>query len=284
MALIPSSFPDCVVAIGIEEEEAQSRWIASGFLYGHSAGQRDQAAGYHVYLVTNRHVVEGRELLTLRFNPEADVPAREYGLRLARESGRRTWFSCSDPAIDVAVVPVNFNMLKEERIQASYFENDRHAASIAKLREIGITEGDLAYVLGFPMGIVGRERNTVIVRSATVARIRDVLEGQSKEFLLDSFVFPGGSGGPVVLRPELIALPGTQPQKTAYLIGVVRGYLPYQDLAVSVQTKRPRIVFEENSGLAEVHPVDCIEEAIAAHLATLEAEQAVGQAEALPQD
>jgi hypothetical protein len=46
----------------------------------------------------------------------------------------------------------------------------------------------------------------------------------------------------------------------------VQSYVPYQDLAVSLQTKRPRVVFEENSGLAAVHPVDLIEETIQIYL------------------
>ena len=38
MALIPRFFLDCVVAIGVptkkEQDKEQTKWIASGFLYG----------------------------------------------------------------------------------------------------------------------------------------------------------------------------------------------------------------------------------------------------------
>jgi hypothetical protein len=37
---------------------------------------------------------------------------------------------------------------------------------------------------------------------------------------------------------------------------VVSGYVPYQDVAISVQTNRPRVIFEENSGMAAVIPID----------------------------
>jgi hypothetical protein len=43
---------------------------------------------------------------------------------------------------------------------------------------------------------------------------------------------------------------------------MVRAYEPYQDVAVSVQTKRPRIIFEENSGLTDVIPMDDVEDTI----------------------
>jgi hypothetical protein len=45
-------------------------------------------------------------------------------------------------------------------------------------------------------------------------------------------------------------------------MGVVSGYVPYIDVAVSPQTGKTRITFEENSGLSAAYPVDYIEETI----------------------
>jgi hypothetical protein len=47
------------------------------------------------------------------------------------------------------------------------------------------------------------------------------------------------------------------------LIGTVRSYLPYEEVAYSLQTDppTPRMVFTENSGLADVIPMDCVKEA-----------------------
>ena len=42
MALIPSFFLDCVVAIGIGDTPAELKWIASGFLYGHFKEKIDE--------------------------------------------------------------------------------------------------------------------------------------------------------------------------------------------------------------------------------------------------
>jgi hypothetical protein len=87
---------------------------------------------------------------------------------------------------------------------------------------------------------------------------------KSDSFLIDSFVFPGNSGGPVILRPEFVSISGTPSQSKSYLIGMVAGYQPYVDVAVSQQTQHQRIIFEENSGLATVLPTDYISDAIAA--------------------
>lgn len=90
------------------------------------------------------------------------------------------------------------------------------------MKELEITEGDFAYVLGFPMGIIGDKRNTVIVRSGSIARIRDALAKVNPIFLVDAFVFPGNSGGPVISKPDAISIQGTKSQDAAYLIGIVQ--------------------------------------------------------------
>ena len=71
---------------------------------------------------------------------------------------------------------------------------------------------------------------------------------------------PKNSGGPVILQPSFIAIEGTKPIEKASLIGIVKSYLPYQDMAISEQTKRPRIIFEENSGLASIISAEYIYE------------------------
>lgn len=78
--------------------------------------------------------------------------------------------------------------------------------------------------------------------------------------MIDSNVFPGNSGGPVFIKPSIFDYrTGTLGEGTVgYLVGVVSGFLPYSDVAISLQTRRPRVIFEENSGLAIVYSTDAI--------------------------
>lgn len=263
MGLIPPFFFDCVVAIGVDDSEGKRQWIASGFLYGHHIPTEGEARTYRVFLVTNRHVFESLQQVYLRFNPEkVEEPARDYPLPLLDAQNKPLWYSHSNKEIDVAVISINFQLLKEQAMQAKYFQSDQHVADIQKLNDLGIIEGDFAYALGFPLGLVGSKRNTVIARSGTIARIRDTLTKENPEYLIDAFVFPGNSGGPVVSKPEITAIKGTKSQNASYLIGIVKSYVPYQDVAVSLQTKQPRVIFEENSGLAAVHPIDYVQEIV----------------------
>lgn len=127
-------------------------------------------------------------------------------------------------------------------------------------------------MLGFPIGIAGIERNFVVAKQGIIARLAATQDPkQTKEYLIDAMIFPGNSGGPVVTRFEVASITGTKAVGTSYLLGVVYQFIPYMDVAISKQTNRARITFEENSGLASVIPVDYIEETIQMHIKALEA-------------
>jgi S1-C subfamily serine protease len=261
MSLIPPFFLDCVVAIGFPGQDDKPSYLATGFLYGEFRElAADNQKAYAVFLVTNRHVFTAEKRAFLRFNPKSGESAREYPIELVDKSGKQTWFAPEDADLDVAVLGINGQVLSQEGIRFSLFCSDDHVAPRAKAAELGISEGDGVFLLGFPMGLVGESRNVVVVRQGSIARISDCLESKSRDFLIDCSVFPGNSGGPVVTRPEMTAIAGTKAVKASYLVGIVAGYLPYEDVAISQQTRRPRVIFEENSGLASVFPVDCIQD------------------------
>lgn len=268
MALIPPFYLDCVVAIGFPGADDKRNYVATGFLYGHFLEQlADKQKMYRIYLVTNRHVFEGERSAFVRFNPEGGEAAREYAIELVDGAGNKRWFAHEDDQVDVALIGINAQRLRDEGIRFGWFQSDQHTAPRAKAVEVSISEGDGIFLLGFPMGLVGESRNFVVVRQGSIARIRDCLESKTKDFLIDCAVFPGNSGGPVVTRPEAMAITGTKPVNRAFLVGIVASYLPYQDVAISQQTRRPRVIFEENSGLASVIPVDYIQDLVQRELA-----------------
>lgn len=272
MALIPLFFLDCVVAIGVTNADKTKSWVGTGFLVGRFFKKtEDGLKKYHVFLVTNKHVLNQLPSAIVRFNPQTNQPSKDYELPLVDNSGNKKWTGHPKEDIDVAVININPTILRKEEMRFSYFQSDEHISSFKKMTEMGITEGDFVYVLGFPMGIVS-ERQYVIARSGSIARIRDMLEKRSNEFLIDAFVFPGNSGGPVINKPEVVSITGTKASSQADLIGIVKSYVPYQDVAISQQTRRPRVIFEENSGLATVIPADFIMETVEIVFSTMKIE------------
>jgi hypothetical protein len=282
-ATLPPLFLDCVVALGHDEpirgadgipvNPAQSGWFTegTGYFYGHLVVDDPDATKrkYQLFLVTARHVIFGHQAvdpawISVRLNPSQDgQQADEFRLPIIPQPGQNNWFFPDDPSVDLALVPINAEFLKSNGVRFQFFTEDTSAAEASKLRSLGAAAGDSIFVLGFPMNMTGKQRNYVIARQGIIARIQELLDGHSNRMLIDSFVFPGNSGGPVVLRPEIMSVQGTTPNNIAYLIGTVVDFVTYTDVAQSLQTHRPRITFEENSGLAEVIPIDEVDKAIA---------------------
>lgn len=266
MALMPPEYLDSVIAIGFRNDD-DVFYNSTGFMYGRYL---DDADGYLVFLITNRHVLEGQDQAILRFNPEPGRRAKAFPIELTKKDGTRTWVGHPDSEIDVAAALLDVDVLDEHGIPARFFAEDEHVLFFDDQRAHHLSEGDGVFIIGFPMGEVGEERNYAVVRNGCVARVRDTLADDSSEFLVDGFIFPGNSGGPLVLKPELTSVGNTESFQQAYLIGIVSSYLPYRYVAISQQTQRPRVIFEENSGLAAVFPPDRIREAVERAMTQLE--------------
>ena len=192
-AQIPPFFVDSVVALGRSEVRAPGQppeWVteASGFLFGHPEDNETDRVKhkYSVYLITNRHVLANHITITVRLNAEkATDPVQQFPLNLKDASGADLWISHPNPSIDISVIGINGQYLRDHGLKSSFFAGDEHAANQAKLREIGIAVGDGVFVLGFPMGLSGTtQRNYVIARQGCIARISDLLDSAAMSFFL----------------------------------------------------------------------------------------------------
>jgi hypothetical protein len=257
MAMLHPNFMDCVVSIRFKDVDGNYGW-GSGFLYGTRDMMGDK---YWTFLVSNKHIFERipKGDIFLRFNPEGKNKICELKLNL--KSG---WKGHPDDDIDVAVAQIDFKDITKEIPQAKIFTKEENALDIEGLKSLGVTEGDFVYSIGFPMSIVTDQQNTAIVRNGSIAQIRNVLNGHSNDFIIDTFIFPGNSGGPVILKPELTSIQNTKAINTSYLIGIVHSYYSYKETAVSPQTLEDRIIFTENSGLGAVYPINYVDETITA--------------------
>lgn len=266
MSLITPRFLDCVVAIGKDDSKGGVHWMGTGFLFGYKLPNVQYANDdiYSVFLVSNKHVLCNQDQIYLRFNPQGGQPAHNYPLQIVDGTTKLCKLH-PDDNVDVAVVNMPqtyFDNLVQNGVKPQFFRFDKDCYTTNGLRAEEISEGDNVYALGFPMGIVGNTRQYVMLRGGVIARIHDMLEGYSSDFIVDAPVFPGNSGGPVIIKPELTRIEGTKSHNESRLIGLVKTYITYKDIAISPQTGRPRVVFEENTGLTNVEPVDHIIETI----------------------
>lgn len=204
-------------------------------------------------LVTAKHVVfdeharrrTGLFLLNNRL-PEGISAKPFYELA---EAGA-IWIRHPEKDIAATVIPLNPSADDFRRFAENLLED------FANIRE-----GDDIFFLGFPLRIVTPRRITPMVRGGMVALKTDV-----DTFLIEANAFPGNSGSPVFFKPcpfhvtpKGFEMGRIRPSK---LLGVMTSSISYREEAVSKQTGRTRIVFEENSGLAEVLSVRFIRETL----------------------
>ena len=272
MALLPSTFLHCVLAIGSKDPSGQPAFLATGFVYGHPAGKTPSGQGrYQSFVVSNRHVFEGIRASTvvLRCNPSNQGGAIDIEYPIAGPKAEPLWTAHPDPDVDVAVLSIHgVARLRDKGAEVWQFKSDADALRVDGLKQQGVFEGDFVHVLGFPLGEVGRRRKNVVVRHGCIARIQDLLDGESPFYLLDAAVVYGNSGGPVILRPEVTAICGTQPHHNALLIGVVSGFLPYPEQVRQPHGEETGLVAPQHSGLSIVWPVDAIDQVVEEHRKT----------------
>ena len=265
MALLPPFFLDTVVALGGGSDPLSRRWVGTGFIFGNLvapvADEKDKQ--YRLWLITNKHVLSGLKEVYIKFNSATEPNSADYRVELVAKNGKTRWIGHEEANTDVAAIFLNAGFLTAENRHYSFIRSDQHVLTRDKMATDRVTEGDRVFVLGFPMGLVAAERQYVICRSGSFARVRDYLENRTRDYLVDAPVFPGNSGGPVIICPSALAIQGTNTINKADFIGVVKSYVPYQDAAVSQQTGRPRILFEENSGLTAVEGAQAVLDTVA---------------------
>ncbi len=259
MALLNTNFLKSLVAIGVEKKRKFS-CLATGFLVGFIAKDSKDPIKkqYLVFLVTNRHVFEGRGSVDLRFNTKSGKSKIfKQGLFFANKESR--WLAHKNKNVDLALLNVSPAILEQNSVDYIFLPPEIFAFH-RNFPKIGIETGDAVYVLGFPLGISGNVQNFACAKWGMISRADKEIIRETKAFLIDSAIFPGNSGGPVIYRPTTTRLDNTIAVGQPYLLGVVKGYLPYEEKLFTHQTTPPSVVSlsRENSGLSFVVPVDFI--------------------------
>ena len=256
MALIPKYYMEAVVSIGLRNETIIN-WIATGFFVIKPLGNDK----YLPFLVTNKHVIQGNDSVVIRLKEKTTGSLKIFDLPLISE-GKAIYSVHEDKNVDIAVVLLNGEFITQNDLQFSAFNIENHSLESSELIKQGGDEGSYVYMLGFPMGLVNIDSNTPICRGGCIARIDEKEIKSTKQFLLDIQNFPGNSGSPIITKPEIVGVGNEPVLGKSVLIGIVHGYIPYEEKLINAQTKKVVEVRSENSGIAVVNPTEYIKEVI----------------------
>lgn len=217
------------------------------------------------HLITAKHVVvkkaaDGRltneiqdENLSLFFNLKTGGIASR-SIKEIKSTFKVEWIFHENSDIDIAIIPFGLNEKTDDvkTLQKELFYEDE----IAELLDV--------FYLAYQPGTKHINRISPIFRVGTISLINE-----DETFYIDGSAFPGNSGCPVFIKPSVSRYDKDGNWKLGgdsiggKFLGIVGEYLPYVDVAFSMQTNRARVRFEENTSLSKIWPIKFIDEIIA---------------------
>lgn len=260
MAMIPTICLKSVVSLGVPLEPQKgslhndlTRPVASGFLYKYPVTHQENSEriDYLYWLVTCKHLIE--ELAKEGFGEfRVQMNARHHQGRVAfrtplqRDEGPDYFLH---PSQDVCVMPIPWENIRGTNSNLFFFTANQSSMTRKIANCVGLSEGDEVFILGFPTGWQTGIHDYPVVRGGVVAQIQGWLNEEHDVFLVDGSGYPGNSGGPVVLKPQVASVEGTSIIRQGWLIGMVSG-----------------VKIDPNTGekvdLVKIVPVDTIDETI----------------------
>jgi hypothetical protein len=207
------------------------------------------------HLLTAKHVLFSDSILNK--NLEIFLNRHNGGVQYRKiltpkQENRVDWVFHPNSNVDLAIIPIALDPKTDDFMtipQSLFFDS-------MPLHELY----DVFFLSHQPGVELGGKINPVI-RKGMISRINS-----DGTILIDGSAFPGNSGSPVFLTPSPMRYDEQgNTIKTigddgidGRFVGIITSYVPYQEVAISMQTKRPRVIFEENTGLSTVFPVKLI--------------------------
>jgi S1-C subfamily serine protease len=212
------------------------------------------------YIITNRHILEGRDSILVRVNKIDALSHSVVGIRHMlplKVNGFSIYMGHPDPNVDLAIVVYPHN-------EAVYsLPSDR----LKMLDNVKL--GDPVLFLGFPLleAAIG-DLNYPITRKGVVSYIshNDVLAYKSNvilidkgRILIDGNIMPGNSGSPV------LSVSSTETDEKASLIGVMSGHLERSELMANQLSKLFGLTTTIDYKLGICIPADRVKELLTAY-------------------
>jgi S1-C subfamily serine protease len=255
MAVFDKKLLDAIVLFEQKNGRSYSA-IATGFIVGFN--DPSSKPNHYTFIVTNKHVVNGKSSIFISLDASEGKRKRIH-LSLVNQNNEPKWFAHRFHDVDLVLLPVSMEVI--ESLGSSHkFIPEELFLYMKDYDDKGFTVGDDVFFLGFPLGLAGELHNSPILRKGTLSRVDRELLKQTKSLLIDGQNFPGNSGGPVFVKPEIAMLENTKNLARNFLVGAVKGYLSHTSRFIDPGNGMLGAISVENSGLALYVPMDYAKE------------------------
>lgn len=187
------------VRVDIVQEDG-SEGSGTAFLVSHR-----HSRGTSVFIVTNRHLVEGVRRGGLVFtHGKHGKPLMGQSFQLNIEDFSHAWFVHPDAGVDLAIIPFRpLEAAAQDQGVELYYQVIDTAAVPDETTVRALDALEEVLFVGYPNGVWDQVNLMPILRRGTTATpVMLNFEGRA-EFLVDAAVYPGSSGSPVFMRvPE----------------------------------------------------------------------------------
>ena len=138
MAIIPSSYLDAVVSIGIKSD-LETEWVGTGFFVVRNVNENGDG---RPFLITNRHVLADKDMIVIRMKEKDSDNLKEIEAPLI-ENNVPLYRLHDNPNVDIAVLPLNGSFIQTNNLEFPCFDIDNNAMVSSDLLENGVDEGSL---------------------------------------------------------------------------------------------------------------------------------------------
>jgi Trypsin-like peptidase domain len=170
----------------------------TGFLYAHKIGNDEIA----VFIVTNKHVVEGVRTGSITFHKRVGAkPDIGQAFRLDILDWSADWFGHPSPDVDIAIAPY-FPMaaLIKEKSNVDLFIRSLDSSMLVTTEQAEHLDAiETVTFIGYPNGIWDSRNFMPVARRGTTASPLSIDFEGTPRFLIDASVFGGSSGSPVFI-------------------------------------------------------------------------------------
>ena len=215
---------------------------------GDDDGNKSERIEHNVWIVTCKHAVESHPFVGVRLNTTT-------GNSLTYITRGASWRR--DEEADVAVL--RFNGWRNPGVDFAMFEFGQAVEKEAFVNN-ALYEGTPVALTGYPISMLRTpDRNFPVVQFGYIAQIQGYLAGDQNHpvFLIGGAVFPGNSGGPVLIPG------GTPTAVTRYFRrGLLLGMVCAQQTAPTRIQDQWNFAVSQSAYLAQVVPMATVHRAI----------------------